>query len=80
MAAKLWPWRHLDRELPDWAKDEIVCETEIELPLVDRLRVVVSGRMRVRSYTATERLPGRVETQSIAHPIAPAVFQPRMVR
>lgn len=72
-AAKMWPWRHLDvPDLPEWAKDAVFVETRVELSFADRLRVLVSGRIRVRSQTLTENAPARCETTSIAHPLPPS--------
>ena len=69
---KIWPWKHQEvGDLPPWAQDAIYCENRVELSFADRLRVLVSGRVRVRSCTLTEHKPGRVETVSLAHPLPP---------
>jgi len=71
--SRLWPWTHLHvGDLPWWAQDAIYCDHRVSLSFADRLRVLVSGRLRVRSQTLTENKPGRVETISLAHPLAPA--------
>lgn len=70
---KIWPWTHQEvGDLPTWAQDAIYCENRVELSFADRLRVLVSGRVRVRSQTLTENKPGRVETVSLAHPLPPS--------
>jgi len=70
---KLWPWHHqYVGKLPDWAKDAIYVENQVSLSFADRLRVLASGRFRVRSQTLTEEKPGRVESSSIAHPLPPS--------
>lgn len=73
LLTKIWPWKHQEvGDLPTWAQDAIYCENRVELSFSDRLRVLVSGRVRVRSCTLTENKPGRVETTSIAHPLPPS--------
>lgn len=70
--SRLWPTHHQPLpELPAWAKDAIVMETVISLSFADRLRVLVSGRVRHRAYTFAENVPGRVESETMAHPLPP---------
>lgn len=70
---KLWPGVHQPvGDLPAWAQDAIYVENRVALSFVDRLRVLLSGRVRVRSQTLTENKPGRVESTSVAHPLPPA--------
>ncbi len=70
--SRLWPWTHLHvGDLPPWAQDAIYCDHRVSLSFADRLRVLFSGRLRLRSQTLTEHKPGRVETVSLAHPLAP---------
>jgi hypothetical protein len=74
---KIWPWQHQDlADLPPWAKDALYVENRVELSFADRLRVLLSGRLRVRSRTLTENVPGRVVSDSIAHPLPPKWLQP----
>lgn len=69
---RLWPWKHLEvGDLPAWAKDAIYVENRVELSFLDRLRVLVSGRLRVRSRTLTEVPPCRCESTGMAHPLPP---------
>ena len=60
------PSRHraLAIDLPQWAADALVVENHVRLGLADRLRVLLAGRLEVRSQTFTEYAPGRVESWS----------------
>jgi hypothetical protein len=51
-------------ELPVWATDAVMVETEVHLDWRDRLRVLVRGQLWVKSQTFTEHKPGRVESVS----------------
>ena len=53
-------------DLPEWAKDGIVVNVRINFSLRDRLMIALTGNASVRSWTACENPPGRVETTSHA--------------
>ncbi len=50
--------------LPDGFEDAITVETEVQLGVKDRLRVLLQGRLLVQSITLTEHNPGRCESLS----------------
>lgn len=70
--ARMWPSQyHNVPDLPTWAKDAIYCETVVDLSFADRIRVLLSGRLCVRSRTLTETRPGRVQSSSLGYPLPP---------
>jgi len=70
---KIWPGFHYaPSELPPWSRDAIYADVTVDLSLLDRLRVLLSGRLRVHVQTITENHPGRLETRSGCHPLPPA--------
>lgn len=58
-------------ELPKWAADGVITTTLIEFPLKDRLMAALTGRISVRTYTACQKISGRVDTTSHAMPAPP---------
>lgn len=76
---KLFPaWHGFAPELPEWAKDGVVTITEVRFSIVDRLRILVTGNLSVKTWTACENLPGRVLTTSAsAKPMAPKWCEPK---
>lgn len=56
-------------DIPEWAKDGITTHVEVNFSWKDRLRILLTGNVSVRIWTACENPPGRLETQS--HAIAP---------
>lgn len=65
----LFPSRPLPYEdAPDWSKDGMYIVTYTHLSFVDRLRVLVGGKLRVETRTWCEHAPGRVETACVAEP------------
>lgn len=68
MLRRLFPARPLmpvdESTTTDWAIDEMLTTVDIRLDWVDRLRVLVSGRVAVDVRTQTERTPGRVWSRS----------------
>ena len=72
LADRLFPsWHGMLPDLPEWAKDGIVIETRVNFSFVDRLRILLTGNLSVKTWTACQQPPGRVETQSSAKPTAP---------
>lgn len=72
LGARLFPRKHQDiKDLPPWAKEAIYCDAVITLSFVDRLRVLVSGRLRCRTRTITQKKPGRVDSDGFSHPLPP---------
>lgn len=65
MIFKIFPWKHLNIDPPEWAKDGIVNNVTVELGFVDRIRVFLTGRFVVRVSTSTENKVGRTEATSI---------------
>ena len=65
---KLLPPTRLDlsvpHPLPKGFEDAITVETEVQLGVKDRLRVLFQGRLFVQSITLTEHKPGRCESSS----------------
>ncbi len=54
--------------LPEWAQDAINLETTCHLDFADRLRVLITGKLVVKSRTYTAIAPGRVESSAIGYP------------
>lgn len=72
LADRCFPsWHGMLPDLPEWAEDGIVIETRVNFSFVDRLRILLTGNLSVKTWTACENFPGRVETQSSAKPTAP---------
>lgn len=67
---KLFPSQHcaLPQAPAEW-KDCVVCTTIVGLSLLDRVRVLISGRLRVQTRTVTEHRVGGTMTESVAYPI-----------
>lgn len=76
-----WSWRDrlrfklfpsqpcsLPRAPAAW-KDVVVVTTVVGLSLPDRLRVLVSGMLKVQTRTVTEHIVGQSMTSSVAYPI-----------
>lgn len=56
---------------PKWANDVLVTHVRINFSIKDRLLIALTGNASVKSWTACENRPGRVETGShamAAHP------------
>jgi len=53
-------------EWPEWAKDALVCDTDVTLSWRDRLRVLIGRRITVTTKTFTQAQIGRNETLSRA--------------
>lgn len=66
---KLFPSRHCQLpEAPAQFRDCLVVRTVVSLPLIDRLRVLASGRLTVETKTVTEYVVGGTATSSVAYP------------
>ncbi len=50
-------------------KDIFVCRTTTRFSWLDRLRIVLTGKVMVETRTATENEIGAHQTKSIAYPI-----------
>jgi hypothetical protein len=76
-----WTWRERLRfklfpsspcplpEAPAAWQGCIVVTTIVSLSLVDRLRVLGSGMLKVETRTVTENIAGGTATESIAYPV-----------
>lgn len=62
---RLFPAQHCDVPDKPGMHDMIVSETKTELSFADRLRVLVSGRVRTVTKTATACLIGDHETSAV---------------
>lgn len=72
LRCKLWPPQHCDLpEAPPTHKDVLVCRVTSELSWLDRLRVLVTGRIRVESRTVTEHEIGDHKTKSVFTALPP---------
>ena len=69
--ARLWPEKRLDFDRPKWAKDVIVSTTQVRLSLIDRIRVLFSGKIRIDTHTAIEYDCGMAVAKSTAYPEYP---------
>lgn len=69
---RLYPANHCDLpEAPPKWKDVLVCRTVVNLSMLDRLRILVSGRLMVETRTVTENEIGAHVTGSVAYPLPP---------
>jgi hypothetical protein len=69
---KLFPTQHCDLpKAPAVYKDVVVVRTVVSLSALDRLRVLLSGRLTVETRTVTEHLVGGSLTASVAYPSLP---------
>lgn len=69
---RLFPRRWIDLpELPAM-RDCIVTTTTAELSFIDRLRVLVSGRIEVQAKTATENVVGATATGAVFNVCPPS--------
>lgn len=78
MRIKLFPPQHCELpEAPATHKDVLICKVVSELSLIDRLRVLFSGRVRVESRTVTENVIGDHKTNSIFVALPPKWWDSR---
>ncbi len=69
---RLYPANHCDLpEAPPKYKDVLVCRTGVQLSMLDRLRILVSGKLMVETRTVTENEIGAHITGSVAYPLPP---------
>lgn len=69
---KLFPSRYCSvPEAPATYADCVVVKTIATLGVLDRLRVLISGRLVVETKTVTEHIVGACITASVAYPDAP---------
>lgn len=72
LRVKLFPPQHCDvPEAPAHFRDALVCRVVSELSWLDRLRVLVTGRIQVESKTITEHAIGCHKTQSVFMALPP---------
>ena len=70
LRSKLFPAHHLDMpEAPPTHKDVLVCRVTCCLSMLDRIRVLISGRLMVETKTVTENVIGNHITGSLAYPL-----------
>lgn len=65
-ASRFFHWHSPTPDLPEWAKDGIMTQVAVKFCWKDRLRILLTGNASIRSWTACENPPGRVETTSSA--------------
>jgi transposase InsO family protein len=68
------PYHPPTPDLPEWATDGVSVDTRVNFSFVDRIRILFSGKVFVRSWTACENPPGRAESTSSA--IVQSPFEP----
>lgn len=61
---RLFPARHCDIPDKPGMRDCVVTRTTADLSFIDRLRVLVSGRIEVQAKTATENVVGAHATNA----------------
>ncbi len=67
---KLFPAKYLNTPgAPATAKDVLVCRVTCCLSMMDRIRLLLSGRLMVETKTATEHEIGNHCTVSTAYPL-----------
>lgn len=64
--SRFFRWHSEAPDLPEWAKDGIYTHTSINFSFADRVRILLTGNVSVRSFTACENPPGRLETKTSA--------------
>ena len=69
--ARLWPEKRLDFDKPNWAKSVITSTTQVRLSLINRIRVLFSGKIRIETQTAIEHDCGMAVSKSTAYPEYP---------
>ena len=68
----LWPQQHCGLpEAPETHKDVLVCTVTSELSLLDRLRVLFTGRICIKTKTVTENVIGNCRTKSVFMALPP---------
>jgi hypothetical protein len=66
---RAFPTRHCELpSAPTTFQDCVVVTTVASLSFVDRLRVLVSGKVTVQTKTVTEHIVGGTATSSVAYP------------
>lgn len=66
-------------EWPDWAKDQVVVQVDVQFDWRDRLRLLLSGKLWLTVRTWTEVPPGRVDSYTTVRvlrrrPAGPTVY------
>lgn len=69
---KLFPGKHPEVPMPkDYtAADCLITDTRVGFGWADRIRVLLTGKVMVRTQTATEHAVGRCESTSVAFPVS----------
>lgn len=62
--ARLFQWHSPTPDLPEWAKDGIVIQIETKFSIIDRIKLLFTGRLSVRAFVACENPPGRTGTEA----------------
>jgi len=72
---KLFPSNHIDLpEMPN-RKDGLICHVTVQLSWLDRLRMLISGKLDVTAKTATENVIGANVTATGVSVIPPTWLQ-----
>lgn len=79
IVGRLFPGRHVEAVFPEWAGrgDVVHQDTTICLSLIDRLRVLVSGRIAVRGRVTCEELVGRTAASAVSYVEPPQWMAPK---
>ena len=68
-----WPGEGEDGYEPGWADGDLTLGISIHLDWLDRIRVLVSGKLSVRTRTKTNVAVGNAKTKSLCHVLPPWV-------
>lgn len=47
--------------LPEWARDGIINNMELDFNFIDRIKILIHGTIKIKSHLAIQNLPGIVE-------------------
>lgn len=72
LRSKLFPRQHCDLpDAPPTYKDVLVCKVVCQLPILERLKLLLSGRFFVEIRTVTENELGRHVTATVGYVLPP---------
>jgi len=73
----LFEWRNAEPGQEDWwVEGTITTNTVVHVDWLDRLRILISGKCRVESFTRTSVTVAHAETRSIFSVLPPRADQP----
>lgn len=65
-------------DLPDWASDAAHISMETHFSFMDRLRILLTGKLYTRAVVYCENSPGRAETKAEVWPGRLRLFRKRL--